>query len=65
MSRLTGGRFRPGSTIAGVGADEGDADHVGRAGPAERDAGDADDAASGLGDAVLEGEAAGTSRRHR
>src|SRR6186713_3080671 len=40
-------------------ADKGDAEHVGRARRAERDAGDDDDAAAGLGEAVLEGEAAG------
>ena len=40
-------------------ADEGDAQHVGRARRAERHAGDDDDALAGLGEAVLEGEAAG------
>src|SRR5260221_383463 len=42
-----------------VGADECNAEHVGRARRAERDAGDDDDAAARLGEAILEGEAAG------
>src|SRR4029079_327728 len=40
-------------------ADKGDAQHVGRARRAERDAGNDDDAAAGLGEAVLEGKPAG------
>ena len=42
-----------------VGADIGDAQHVGRAGRAERDAGDDDDALAGAGKAVAKGDPAG------
>ena len=47
------------SIAGGVRADIGDAQHVGGARRAERHAGDDDDALAGLGETVLEGDAAG------
>ena len=47
------------SNVAGLFADKGDAQHIGRAGRAERHAGDDDHPLAGLGEAFLEGDAAG------
>ena len=47
------------SIAGGVGTDVGDAKHIGCARRAERNAGDDDDAAACLGEAVREGKPAG------
>src|SRR5262245_58866752 len=59
-SQTAFGSNRGGSLCAfGLGADEGDAQHVGRARRAERNAGDDDDALARPGEAVAERQLAG------
>src|SRR5437762_2886457 len=62
-SRACGASARmAGLFLARFRADERDPHHVGRAGRAERDAGDDDDALAGLGEAFAEREPAGADR---